>query len=203
VAVEPGATAVAALASGGRGAVLGRALELGTRAPVPGLTCAIALEPLADSGVRPWGPEHGSARTDGQGRFQLSPVPAGPVELRCRGPAVGSARVVVPREGRAEVEVAVVRRRGAAASACALGVDLIEGPGGFLITRLEAGGDADRAGLRAGDLLTAIGGVPAAGLGVASFVALAAAGASDGVVAVSVSRAGHADTLSLRVSPDD
>jgi RNA polymerase sigma-70 factor (ECF subfamily) len=185
VVVRPGQTATATLASRGTGIVSGRVLDHTTKKPLAGMRCDSAPRAGDVVGVHYKGPDSGTV-SDEQGRFLLDPAPAGEIIVFCKGPATsGAMRTLTLAPGqRVEVELASVALDERNGHSIGVRMELIN----HRIVEVLAGGPADRAGLRAGDVIVAVDGAPVADLWVRAIELLIAQRPAGQSAAVTIRR---------------
>jgi hypothetical protein len=199
-----GGAAKLTLRNRGSARLSGRLLDLRTGRPVEGIGCVRGPSLGADAG---WEPLPDRRVTDANGAFDFGPSPAGDVVVECwpEGGRYVSARAQVTTNAgaSAQVELHTVRLRD--------GLDLdrpgvLPGIGATLdlttlrhrIAGVDADGPADRAGLRAGDLVLAVGDVKTdvfASSGVAALVG------DHSPVQMTISRGG--DIVRVTIHPEE
>jgi putative serine protease PepD len=192
VSLAAGAGATVELRSRGSGTLTGAVVELGSGAPVAGALCR--LLPFAGETVIVGAAQPGAeTRSDARGAFGFA-APAGALRVTCFavGHTTGSAVVSVEAGSTTTVEVALVALRPVADPGFTL--DLWSVPARIL--EVVDGGPAALAGLRPGDVITAVGGAPVAGLDRMAVGMLIAGHPAGTVVEVTTSRG--ATRLTLR-----
>ena len=184
IEVRAGAIARLELHGRGNGRIEGRVVELGG-GPVAGARCFAAA---AAGGFAPWWSSDLAAITDGDGRFELDPVPAGSVHVECLGS--GWART------QRELTVAAGRTPTAAQLAIAHAQEPRSNPGFRMLNEqlpptvvaVDRDGAAAKAGLAVGDEIVAIDGVRVEPFGSGGLGALLAGRSTGALVALSVVR---------------
>ena len=139
-------------------------LDLGVLTPPPGadLRGRVTWEGqgVAGARIRVAELDRDPVRADAQGRYLLPGLPEGPLTVQAAAddPARAAEAPVDVRAG-AALQVDLVLR-----SIGRFGFHLAEGPDGPVIDRLVPGLPAEGCGLRVGDVLRAVDGIPVAGL---------------------------------------
>lgn len=192
--VTAGRRVTVTLTSTGTATVSGRAVDLVSRAPLPGLECA------ESAGWMDRGP---ATTTDAQGRFRLE-IPAGrPATVHCMSPTarfrtMGSAHVELEpgTTGEVVVEVIVARRTGSQPGD--LGLHIQPGPPAT-VYKVDPGGPAERAGVEVGDAILTVDGVAVDKLPSSQVLSLMLDHAIGEKVELVLRRDGHEVTASVEV----
>ena len=204
VKLAAGAAAKLTLRNRGNARLAGRLLDLRTGRPVEGIACVRGPSLGADAG---WEPLPDRRVTDSNGAFDFGAGPAGDVVVECwpEGGRYVSARaqVSVAAGGSAAVELHTVRLRD--------GLELdrpgtLPGIGAMLdvttlrhrIVSVDPDGPADRAGLRTGDVVLAVGDVKTDALASSGVAALVG---DRSPVQLSISRGG--DIVRVTIHPEE
>lgn len=161
VEVKEGVTTKVTMTSQGHGVLSGQVVDHLSRAPIPGIVCHAVLSADGRGGITNWDLET-APKTDSSGHFSDEQSPAGDLLVGCMGEfsevSSGSVNVTLPRDGRAEVVIEMVRRRvGAAPGDVGLTLDDQE-PGRVLAVR--AGSPGAKAGVAVADRVIGVDGVP-------------------------------------------
>jgi RNA polymerase sigma factor (sigma-70 family) len=160
VEVVAGRTSQVTLSTTGSGTVTGRVRDFRSGAPVEGMTCV----PWPRVGVnRTSGPVGDGVRTDPDGRFELTSVPAGDIAIFCHGRGsyaeavyTNGQRLVSMEPGqRLEIDVPVVKMAEGGVLA-GIGADLDRAVFVPRLDRVQPGGPAASAGLQDGDIVIAV-----------------------------------------------
>jgi len=203
VELLPGALAKVALTNRGTARLAGRVVDLRSRAPVGGMICARGPS-LGDELA--WQPMPDIVDTEQDGQFDFGPGPSGELTVECLagggGYSGGRARVVLTPGRTTRVELPVVElREGATLDQPGLveniGIAFDLATAKPRVLRAFSDGPAARAGLRPGDIITAVDGMAVAGLTAEGVAALIVNHAPDAAVTLTVLRGSEQKTIEI------
>ncbi|HMG21819.1 MAG TPA: PDZ domain-containing protein, partial [Kofleriaceae bacterium] len=161
VDLAAGATGRVTLTSHGSARVTATVRNFTTGAPVAGMQCLVYPTAGGMLGAEPAWDLSAAPSTDAEGQAVIDPAPAGPIAVYCYQPAAGlsSARALLELAPGARAEAQLLTVHLEPPGAGDLGAELDQGYP-IAITSVRDDGPAARAGLRAGDQLVALDGVP-------------------------------------------
>lgn len=201
VEVKAGQVAKPVLTAHGRGVIEGSVLDFKTKAPIRNAACHAVMRVGSEQTVTNWDLTS-APKSDATGKVLIDPAPAGDMTVTCD---------VMARRSNPSADVTLAA--GARATVQLLSVEATQENGGSMgahfdwrvsvprVATVDPGSTGAKAGLLAGDLVTAVNGESTAGLNGAGVIFLIQNTPIGQDVTLTVSRGGATKTIVARMMP--